>query len=230
MKPTILAIDDDPVVLKAVERDLRSRYGQDYRIVSINLAQAALDYCKQMESRNEVVALFLVDQRMPQLSGVEFLSRAGPIFPEAKKVLLTAYSDTEAAIASINQVGLDYYLMKPWDPPEERLYPVLDELLNDWRAIAHIPYEGIRVAGTLWSPASHQIKEFLTRHQIPFQFLDGENDPQTRQLVEASNQGQLKVPTVFLPDGRVLSEPSIQDLAEKIGMQTRAELPFYDLS
>jgi thioredoxin reductase (NADPH) len=133
MKPTILAIDDDPVVLKAVERDLRSRYGQDYRIVSINLAQAALDYCKQMKSRNEVVALFLVDQRMPQLSGVEFLSRARPIFPEAKKVLLTAYSDTEAAIASINQVGLDYYLMKPWDPPEERLYPVLDELLNDAR-------------------------------------------------------------------------------------------------
>jgi len=139
VKPTILTIDDDPVVLMAVERDLRRRYGQDYRIVSINIAQAALDYCQQMKSRDEVVALFLVDQRMPQLSGVEFLSQARSIFPEAKKVLLTAYSDTEAAIAAINQVRLDYYLLKPWDPPEQRLYPVLDELLNEWRLTAHAP-------------------------------------------------------------------------------------------
>jgi thioredoxin reductase (NADPH) len=139
MKPTILAIDDDPVVLKAVERDLRSRYGLDYRIISINLAQAALDYCRQMQSQDEVVALFLVDQRMPQMSGVEFLTQVRMIFPEAKKVLLTAYSDTEAAIAAINLVRLDYYLLKPWDPPEERLYPVLDELLNEWRAATHMP-------------------------------------------------------------------------------------------
>ena len=139
MKPTILTIDDDPVVLKAVERDLRSRYGQDYRIVSINIAQAALDYCQQMNKRGEVVALFLVDQRMPQLSGVEFLSQARTIFPEAKKVLLTAYSDTEAAIAAINQVRLDYYFLKPWDPPEQRLYPVLDELLSEWQAATHLP-------------------------------------------------------------------------------------------
>ena len=139
MKPTILTVDDDPVVLKAVERDLRSRYGQDYRIISINLAQAALDYCRQMKSQDEIVALFLVDQRMPQMSGVEFLSQVRPIFPEARKVLLTAYSDTEAAIAAINLVRLDYYLLKPWDPPAERLYPILDELLNEWRATAHMP-------------------------------------------------------------------------------------------
>ena len=136
MKPIILAVDDDPVVLKAVERDLRGRYGQDYRIVCINLAHAALEYCQQVQERNETIALFLVDQRMPQLNGVEFLAKARAIFPQAKKVLLTAYSDTEAAIAAINQVRLDYYFMKPWDPPEERLYPVLDELLAEWRLAA----------------------------------------------------------------------------------------------
>ena len=136
MKPIILAVDDDPVVLKAVERDLRGRYGQDYRIVCINLEHAALEYCQQVQERNETIALFLVDQRMPQLNGVEFLAKARAIFPQAKKVLLTAYSDTEAAIAAINQVRLDYYFMKPWDPPEERLYPVLDELLAEWRLAA----------------------------------------------------------------------------------------------
>lgn len=228
-KPIIMAVDDDPTVLRAVERDLRSHYGQDYRILPINQGGPALEYLKQVKDKNETVALFLVDQRMPQMTGVEFLGQARRIFPDARKVLLTAYADTEAAIASINAVGLDYYLMKPWDPPEERLYPVLDDLLEDWLAIAEMPYEGIRLAGTLWSPASHQIKEFLTRHQIPYRWLDAEKDADVHLMVEQASNGEFKYPVVFFPDGNVLIEPTLRELAEKTGMQTRAELPYYEL-
>jgi len=228
-KPAIFTIDDDPMVLNAIERDLRKRYGQDYRVVSVNQGQAALNYLKQMKQRNEMVALFLVDQRMPQMSGTEFLVQARPIFSEAKRLLLTAYADTQAAIDSINQVGLDYYLMKPWDPPEERLYPVLDEMLADWKAHARLPYEGIRVAGTLWSMQSHEVKDFLARHQIPYQWLDIESNPMAHQLVTEVNQGDVVIPTVFFPDGSVMTQPTLRDLAEKAGLQTRAERPFYDL-
>src|SRR5574342_253460 len=168
-KPVIFTIDDDPSVLNSVERDLRAHYGQDYRILPINEGKVALDYLKKLEQRNETVALFLVDQRMPEMSGTEFLQEAMQMYPQAKKVLLTAYADTQAAIDSINAVGLDYYLMKPWHPPEERLYPILDELLEDWKIHVRLPYQGIRVAGTLWSLACHQVKDFLTRHQIPYQ-------------------------------------------------------------
>ena len=161
-KPVIFSIDDDPSVLNAVERDLRAKYGQDYRIIPINSGKAALDYLKKMQQRNETVALFLVDQRMPEMSGVEFLEQAILTYPQAKRVLLTAYADTEAAISSINEVGLDYYLMKPWHPPEDRLYPILDELLEDWKMHIRLPYEGIRIAGTLWSLTSHEVKDFLT--------------------------------------------------------------------
>jgi thioredoxin reductase (NADPH) len=228
-KPVIFSIDDDPSVLSSVERDLRVRYGQDYRIVPINQGRAALDYLKKMEQRNETVALFLVDQRMPEMSGVEFLAEAMNIYPQAKRVLLTAYADTEAAIVSINEVGLDYYLMKPWHPPEERLYPVLDELLEDWKAHARLPFEGIRVAGALWSLTSHQVKDFLTRHQIPYQWLDIEKDESARRLVEQASNGAVKLPVVFFPDGNTLVEPDLKVLAEKVGLQTRASLPFYDL-
>jgi len=228
-KPIILAVDDDPTVLRAVERDLRSHYGKDYRILPINQGGPALEYLRQVKDKNETVALFLVDQRMPQMTGVEFLAQARRIFPNARKVLLTAYADTEAAIASINAVGLDYYLMKPWDPPEEHLYPVLDDLLEDWWAIAEMPYEGIRLAGTLWSPASHQIKEFLTRHQIPYRWLDAEKDPDVHQMVELAGNGEFKYPVVYFPDGSVLVKPTLRELAEKTGMQTRAEKPYYEL-
>ncbi len=228
-KPVILAIDDDPMVLSAVDRDLRKKYGQDYRIVPINMGSAAMQYLKQLQGRAEVVALFLVDQRMPQMTGVEFLEQARHVYPEAKKVLLTAYADTEAAINSINKVSLDYYLMKPWDPPEERLYPVLDELLGEWKAHVRMPYEGIRLAGTLWSSASHNTRDFLTRNLIPYQWLDVEKDAKVRALVEEYNQGELRIPTLFFPDGSVMVEPNLRELAEKVGLKTRASLPYYDL-
>ena len=228
-KAIILVIDDDPMVLGAVDRDLRKKYGMDYRIVPINLGTAALEFLKQLHGRAETVALFLVDQRMPQMTGVEFLEQARLLYPEAKKVLLTAYADTEAAISSINRAGLDYYLMKPWDPPEERLYPVLDELLTEWKANVRLPFDGIRLAGTLWSPASHTLRDFLSRHLIPYQWLDVESDPKARLLVEEHSGGGLKIPTVFFPDGSVMVEPNLRDLAEKVGLKTRASLPFYDL-
>jgi thioredoxin reductase (NADPH) len=229
-KPAIFSIDDDPSVLTAVEYDLRIRYGQEYRIIPINSGKAALDYLKKMQQRNETVALFLVDQRMPEMNGVEFLERAMRIYPQAKRVLLTAYADTEAAISSINEVGLDYYLMKPWHPPEERLYPILDELIEDWKVHVRLPYQGIRVAGTLWSLPSHQVKDFLTRHQIPYQWLDIEKDSHARQMVEEATSGSSKLPAVFFPDGNVLLQPDLKDLAELVGLRTRAELPFYDIA
>lgn len=227
-KPVIFSIDDDLSVLSAVERDLRARYGQSYRILPIDSGKAALDYLQKLEQRNETVALFLVDQRMPEMSGTEFLAEAMQVFPQARRVLLTAYADTQAAIASINEVGLDYYLMKPWHPPEEKLYPVLDELLEDWKAHVRLPYEGIRVAGTLWSLASHEVKDFLTRHQIPYQWLDIEKDASARKLVEGVSP-DIKLPVIFFPDGNVLVEPGLKELADKVGLQTRADLPFYDL-
>ena len=228
-KPVIFSIDDDPSVLNAVERDLRSHYGQDYRVIPINSGRAALDYLKKLQQRNEPVALFLVDQRMPEMSGVEFLGQAIQTFPQAKRVLLTAYADTEAAISSINDVGLDYYLMKPWHPPEERLYPVLDELLEDWNRHVRLPYDGIRIAGTLWSNSSHLVKDFLVRHQIPYQWLDIEKDAKARKMVEDVSTGVPKLPVIFFPDGNQLFQPSLQELADKVGLQTRAEKPFYDI-
>jgi thioredoxin reductase (NADPH) len=228
-KPVIFTIDDDSSVLNSIERDLRAHYGQDYRILPIDSGTAALDYLKKLQQRNETVALFLVDQRMPEMSGVEFLEQAIKAYPQAKRVLLTAYADTQAAIDSINEVRLDYYLMKPWHPPQERLYPILDELLEDWKIHVRLPFEGIRVAGTLWSLPSHQAKDFLTRHQIPYQWLDIEKDATTRQLVEGISSEVIKLPVVFFPDGKTLIQPDLKELAEKVGLQTRATLPFYDI-
>ena len=228
-KPVIFTIDDDSSVLNSIERDLRAHYGQDYRILPIDSGKAALDYLKKLGQRNETVALFLVDQRMPEMSGVEFLEQAIKAYPQAKRVLLTAYADTQAAIDSINEVGLDYYLMKPWHPPQERLYPILDELLEDWKIHVRLPFEGIRVAGTLWSLTSHQVKDFLTRHQIPYQWLDIEKDSNARQLVEGISSEMTKLPVVFFPDGKSLLQPELKELADKVGLQTRAALPFYDI-
>jgi thioredoxin reductase (NADPH) len=227
-KPVLFTIDDDSSVLNSIERDLRTHYGQDYRIIPIDSGKAGLEYLAKLEQRNETVALFLVDQRMPEMSGTEFLSEALKIYPQAKRVLLTAYADTKAAIDSINEVGLDYYLMKPWHPPQERLYPVLDELLDDWKAHVRLPYDGIRVAGTLWSLSSHEVKDFLTRHQIPYQWLDIEKDSNTNKLVE-SLSSQAKLPVIFFPDGTNLIQPNLKELADKVGLQTSASLPFYDL-
>src|SRR5215216_5250704 len=228
-KPVIFTIDDDASVLNSIERDLRARYGQEYRILPIDTGQAALDYLQKLQQRNETVALFLVDQRMPEMSGVEFLEQVIKAYPQAKRVLLTAYADTQAAIDSINEVGLDYYLMKPWHPPEERLYPILDELLEDWKIHVRLPYEGIRIAGALWSLSSHQAKDFLTRHQIPYQWLDIEKDSNARQLVEGVSAEETKLPVLFFPDGKTLIQPDLKELAEKVGLQTRAARPFYDI-
>ena len=228
-KPTIVTVDDDRAVLNAIERDLRQKYGRDYRIIKADSGQSALDSVQQLLQRGDIVALFLTDQRMPQMTGVQFLEEARKLFPEAKKVLLTAYADTEAAINSINNIGLNYYLMKPWDPPQENLYPVLDDLLEEWKAEAHMPFEGIRLAGTLWSPQSHAVKDFLARHQIPYQWLDVDHDSRARELAEQAGGGTLKIPTLFFPDGTSLIQPSIAELAGKVGVQRQATRPFYDV-
>jgi thioredoxin reductase (NADPH) len=228
-KPIILIVDDEPQVLNAVERDLRRHYGGDYRIVKAASGIEALEAARQLKVRNAPIALFLADQRMPAMEGTEFLADARKLYPEARKVLLTAYADTEAAIESINTIGLDHYLMKPWDPPEQTLYPVLDDLLSDWLATVPLPYDGIRVAGTLWSPSCHRVKDFLARNRIPYQWLDIEKDAGARELVEAIPSGQRRLPVVFFPDGGVLVEPDNRAVAEKCGLQTQATQPFYDV-
>jgi len=228
-KPVILVVDDDSAVLNAIERDLRPRYGREHRIVRADSGTKALEFAREVDRRNETVALLLTDQRMPSMTGVQFLEQARRIFPDAKRVLLTAYADTEAAIASINQVQLDHYLMKPWDPPEDHLYPVLDELLEDWRANIRLPFEGIRVAGTLWSPSSHEVKDFLARHQIAYQWVDLDRDEAARSKAEMEAGGALALPVVYLPDGVTLIAPSIRELANKVGLQTAASMPHYDL-
>ncbi len=227
--PSILVVDDDAGVLNAVERDLRKKFGREYRIIKANSGASALDMLRELQRRSEAVALLLSDQRMPQMTGLQFLEEASKTYPEAKRVLLTAYADTEVAIASINKLQLDYYLMKPWDPPEDNLFPVVDDLLSDWRASVKLPFEGIRVAGALWSPRSHEVKDFFARHQIAYQWLDIEHNSQARQLVENQPGGGKRLPVVFYPDGSVLIEPENRELAEKSGFQTKALLPFYDL-
>jgi thioredoxin reductase (NADPH) len=228
-KPIILTVDDDIQVVNAIERDLRQHYRQDYRIMKATSGAVALETVQRLKQRDDQMALFLVDQRMPGMEGVAFLAEAMKFYPNARKVLLTAYADTQAAIAAINLIGLDYYLMKPWSPPEQNLYPVLDDLLSDWLTTVEVPFDGIRVAGTLWSATSHTIKDFLARSQIPYQWLDIEQDAEARALVEAVNKGQHCLPVLFFPDGSTLIDPNITTVAEKIGLRTQATQPFYDL-
>ena len=228
-KPAILVVDDDPAVLSAVDRDLRRQYGSNFRIVRADSGPAALDAVKGLMLRDDPVALFLVDQRMPGMTGVEFLEEAIKLMPDARRVLLTAYADTEAAIRAINEVRLDYYLMKPWDPPEEHLYPVLDDVLADWQAGYQAPYEGIRVIGYRWSPSSHQAKDFLARNQVPYHWIDIEMSPEASQLLETAGLDAARLPIVLLPDGSHLVQPTNAEIAEKVGLRTRAGLPFYDL-
>ena len=223
-KPVILTVDDDVDVLRAVERDLRRQYGERFRVMRADSGPTALELVKQLKLRNEALALFLVDQRMPRMSGVEFLAQALKDFPSVKRALLTAYADTDAAINAINSVQIDYYLMKPWDPPEERLYPVLDDLLADWLATFHPPFEGVRVVGLKWSPQAHAVKDFLARNQIPFQWLDVEIDPEARKLDEQAGDGK-NLPLVLFPDGSRVREPTAELVAKKVGLKTRALMP-----
>ncbi len=229
VKPVILTVDDDPEVLQAVARDLRQQYGDRFRIMRAESGAVAMDTLQKLKLRNERVALFLVDQRMPEMNGVEFLEQALELFPDAKRALLTAYADTDAAIRAINSTQIDYYLLKPWDPPEERLYPVLNDLLDDWLANFRPAFEGIRVIGNRWSPQSHDMKDFLARNQIPYQWLDIELSAEAEKLATFANCDRLSLPLVLFTDGSSLLQPSIVQVAEKIGLRTQAEKPFYDL-
>ena len=211
-KPVLLTVDDDREVLRAIERDLRRKYASDYRVLRAESGQAAMEIVRELKVRNNAVALFLIDQRMPGLSGVEFLEQAITLYPDAKRVLLTAYADTDAAIAAINEAGINHYLLKPWDPPEENLYPVLDELLEDWQAAFPPQFEGIRVLGNRWSPASHNIKDFLARNHVPYQWLDietTETDAEVRSLVDLLDEEETRsLPLVIFPNGLRLRQPT----------------------
>ena len=260
MRPVLLTVDDNPQVVRAIERDLRRQYGKRFRVLKAESGQEALRLVKKLKLRNEILALLLAEQRMPQMSGVSLLEEVMNIFPEAKRVLLTAYADTEAAIRSINKAKIDYYLMKPWDPPEEQLYPILDDLLDDWWALAKPPFEGIRIIGLRWSPKSYDVKHFLARNGIPYQWLDIEGDQEARRLVSiasltksgkssnssvdtntvtperisspkapSSEPSSLHLPLVIFPDGSLIAEPTNSQIAEKIGLKTHAQMPFYDL-
>ncbi len=232
-KPILLSVDDDSDVLRAIERDLRSQYGGDYRIMSSESPEQALDMLKQLKVRNDSVALLLADQRMPRMDGVQFLQQATEIYPEAKRALLTAYADTNAAISAINEAGINYFFLKPWDPPAERLYPQLDDMLDDWRASYHPAFEGIRVLGTRWSPRSYELRDFLARNHVPYQWIDVElsiNDPETKRLLEALGPESTNLPVVLFPDGTKLLESLPAQVAQKVGLRTRAQTTFYDLA
>jgi thioredoxin reductase (NADPH) len=231
-KPVLLTVDDDAEVLRAVERDLRHRYAERYRVLRADSGAAALDALRGLKRRDVPVGLLLVDQRMPQMTGVEFLGQAREFFPNAKRVLLTAYADTDAAIHAINDARIHHYLLKPWDPPEEHLYPVLDDLLDDWMASFRPPFEGVRVFGTRWSPHSYAIRDFLARNQAPYQWIDVETAEQiaeVRRLVKAVGAEASSLPLVLFPDGSSLADPSTAHLAEKLGLRVRPEMAFYDL-
>ena len=229
--PAIVTVDDEPEVLRAVERDLRRKYGKEYRVLGTDTGSGAVDLLKQLKTRGDSVALMLCDQRMPQMSGLEVLGLSMEIFPQAKRALLTAYADTNAAIAAINTAKVHYYLLKPWDPPEEKLYPVLDDLLEDWQAEYKPPYNGLRVLGTRWSPSSHQLKDFLGRNQVPYQWTDIETaapDQEVQQLIPNVDLKTASRPIVVLQGGEVLANPPVDELAARIGLRTRAETTFYD--
>jgi thioredoxin reductase (NADPH) len=232
-KPILLSVDDDSDVLRAIERDLRSNYGAEYRVIGSDSPTGALDLLKKLKVRSDSVALLLADQRMPDMDGVEFLKEATRIFPEAKRALLTAYADTTAAISAINQANINYFFMKPWDPPAEHLYPQLDDLLDDWQASYHPTFEGIRVLGTRWSPRSYELRDFLARNHVPYQWVDVElsaNDPETKRLLEALGPEAANLPVVLFPDGTKLLEGAPTEVAQKVGLRTRAQTSFYDLA
>ena len=233
LKPTLLTVDDDPNVLRAIERDLRSRYGDRYRVLRANSGDAGLVLLRELKVRNDAVALLLADQRMPAMDGIGFLAEAKKLYPDSKRALLTAYADTSAAINAINEVNVDYFFLKPWDPPSQHLYPVLDDLLEDWNASYKPPYEGIRVLGTRWSPRAYEVRDFLARNHVPYQWIDVElasEDPEVKQLIASVGDDAGHLPMTLFPDGTRMFESTPAELADKIGLRTRAETQFYDFA
>ena len=231
-KPVLLTVDDDSDVLHSIERDLRRQYAQHYRIVSAGSGTAALDLLRRLQRRNEPLALLLVDHRMPQMTGIEFLKHALQVYPDAKRVLLTAYADTDAAIEAINEIKLHHYLLKPWTPPENNLYPVLDDLLDEWQAAFRPACEGIRLLGTRWSPQSYALREFLARNHVPYQWLDveaAERDAEVRRVLQSVESEDIKLPVLLFPDGERIAQPDPSQIADRIGLRTRSDQEFYDL-
>jgi thioredoxin reductase (NADPH) len=227
--PVVLVVDDEPAVLRAIERELRGHLGSDYAVVAAESGAAALDTLRRLALRETPVALLLVDQRMPRMTGIELLAAAIELAPDAKRVLLTAYADTDVAIRAINEIRLDQYLQKPWDPPEERLFPVLDDLLSDWRATFRPPFEGIRLVGHRWSARAHEIKDYLARNLVPYRWVDVEADPEAARLAEAAGVEAGRDPLLVFPDGSHLLAPTNAEIAEKVGLRTRPDLRTYDL-
>jgi thioredoxin reductase (NADPH) len=228
-KPVLLTVDDDPEVLNAVARDLRQHFSTDYRIIKAPSGGEALDATRQLKRRGDQVALFLVDERMPQMTGTQFLREAVKLYPDARRVLLTAYADTDTAIQAINHIGLHHYLLKPWEPPTERLYPVLEDLLSDWPGRDRPAFDGIRVVGHSLSAATFAVKDFLASNHVPYQWLDMDNDATVRELLSGASGGAARVPIVLFQDGTSLVQPTTRELADKIGLQTKAQQRFYDL-
>ncbi len=224
----IVTVDDDPGVSRAVARDLRRRYGEQHRIVRAESGAAALEALNQMKLRGEQTAVLLADYRMPEMNGIEFLERAMDVYPGARRALLTAYADTGAAIDAINVVDLDYYLLKPWDPPEEKLYPVVDALLDAWMSSDHRPVPELKLVGHRWSARSSQVREFLARNQVPYRWYAAD-EPEGRRLLEAAQADDLALPVVITADGDVLIEPSEGELADRVGLATTPSTDFYDL-
>jgi thioredoxin reductase (NADPH) len=227
--PFIIIVDDDEHVLRAIQRDIRNKYHNEYRISASDSANEALELIKELKLRNETIALFISDQRMPEMDGVTFLGKAKEIYPEAKLVLLTAYSDTEVAIKAINDIKLNYYLLKPWNPPDEKLYPVVDDLLDEWQAQYKPDYEGIRIIGFQWSPKSHQLKEFLSGNLIPYIWMDVESNDEAKKYLISANVNLDGLPLVVLKDGTCLSDPTLPDLAQRIGLQQTPTQKMYDV-
>ncbi|MGH3509602.1 MAG: FAD-dependent oxidoreductase [Acidimicrobiales bacterium] len=228
-KPAILTVDDDPMVSAAISRDLRRRYGADYRIVRAGSGAEALSVLTKLALRNQAVALIASDQRMPEMTGIEMLERARAHAPTAKYLLLTAYADTDVAIKAINDIGLDYYLLKPWDPPEELLYPVVDDLLDGWRHEHPDETSEIRVVGHRWSERGHEVKTFLARNHVPYRWYDIEMDPEAQRLADIAQAGSEELPLVLIPEGEPLRSPTTLALAAALGLSTQAQQPLYDV-
>ena len=232
-KPVLLTVDDDPQVLPAIGRDLRKKYSDTYRVLPASSGAEALDLLRRVQQRNEPIALLLVDHRMPQMTGIEFLAAATKLYPKAKTVLLTAYADTDAAIRAINEVKLDHYLMKPWSPPEQNLYPILDDLLEDWQAAFHPPFEGLRVLGTRWSAKSYEMREFLARNRVPYEWLDieaADSNEEIRRALDSLDPGDVQFPVVLFPDGPPFPNAAPADIAQRAGLRTRPDTGSYDVT